>query len=614
VFGYLGQTLTTSFTDTGDTTIDYSKVPPQYADPFSPGQILSAKVSAGGAFSGTYIVPLSITDATGTGAAGYAVIDPTSNVAVGAVITSTGANYSAPSITAGSATFTAQLSPTSGDYPATVGFLQQRSVYGGSYNNPETLVLSQVGQYSNYNRTPIQLDSDAITATVASRQVNNIKSITPMSTGAVVLTSGGGFLVSGGSPQAAITPSSITALPQAASGCNDLPPLVINYDILYGQSKGSVIRDLAFSWQVQSYTGTDRSALASHLFLDRTMLDWCWAEEPFRLVPVVRDDGQINVLTYVPEQEVFAWAHWDTNGRFTSIVSIPEGTSNAIYVVVSRFTEGKWYSYIECFANRLLNTRSVADAWCVDCALALPVTYPAASLTLSDNSSTPNAVANAAIFSAGDVGKVIWYKGGKATVTSFVNTTTVALSVSAAFPTVPNSDITPEMLAQGLWSMDTPVTTILGLNHLEGLTVTGLADGVQITPTVVSNGRLTLPYPATKVVVGLSFTCEAQTLAMELGDPTQQAKNKFIPAVTARVQDTGIGLQAGQDFENDLYDMKELYDSPLDYPSGLYTGDFHQAIDSTWNAGGQVCFRQSKPFPVTILGVIPEVILGDTMR
>jgi len=616
VFGYLGQTLTTSFTDTGDTVIDYSKVPPQFADPFSPSQILSAKVNSAGAFSaGTYIVALTITDSTGTGAAGYAVVDPTTNVAVGAVITSTGSNYTAPTISAGSATFTAQLSPSSGDYPACGGFLQQRAVAGGSINNPETLVLSQTGLYSNYNRTPVSLDSDAITASIASREVNRIKSITPMSTGAVVLTSGNGFLVSGGSGNAPITPTTITALPQAASGCNDLPPLVINYDILYAQAKGAVIRDLSFSWQVQSYTGTDRSALSSHLFLGRTLLDWCWAEEPFRLITVVRDDGMINTMTYVPDQEVYGWAHWDTNGRYISVASIPEDNANAIYAVVARFTGGKWVNYIERFADRVLDNKTVADAWCVDCALQLPVTYPASGLQLTNASGDTNAYATYPIFSVNDVGKVIWYKGGKATVVAYINSYIVTLSVTQSFPIVSNNlENTPELFEQGLWSINTPVTVVTGLNHLEDLTVTGLADGVQINPVKVLNGRLTLPYAASKVVVGLNFTCEAKTLALELGEPTQQSKAKFIPAVTARMQNTGIGVQAGQDFEHTLYDMKELYSSPLSFPSGLYTGDFRQAIDSTWGDGGQVCFRQDKPYPVTILGVIPEVILGDTMR
>ncbi len=616
VYGYIGQTLTTSYTDSGDVTVDFSKTPPQYADPFSPGQILSAKVNAAGAFAaGTYIVALTITDASGVGAEGYAVVDPVSNVAVGAVITKTGSGYVAPSITAGTATFTPQLSPASGDYPGTGSFLQQRAIYGGSLNNPETLVLSQTDKYSNYDRSPVGLDTDAITASIASRQVNRIKSITPMSTGAVVLTEGNGFLVSGGSAQAAITPTSITALPQAASGCNDLPPLVINYDILYGQSKGAVIRDLAFSWQVQSYTGTDRSALASHLFLGRELIDWCWAEEPFRLIPIVRDDGQLNVMTYVPEQEVYGWSHWDTNGKYLSVTSIPEGNANAIYAVVARFTGGKWVNYIERFANRVLDSKTVADAWCVDCGLALPVTYPEAQIQLSAATGTVTATASAAVFSSADVGKTLWYKTGKATVAGYIDPTHISLIVLTDFPLVPNTTAAvPELLEQGLWSLDTPVTLITGLTHLEGLIVTGLADGIQIPPTTVVNGRLTLPYAASKVVVGLGYSCDGQTLALELGEPTQQAKNKFIPGVTLRVKDTGIGLQVGQDFEHDLYPMKEFYSSPQDFPSGLFTGDFRQAIDSGWNAGGRVCFRQDKPFPATILGVIPEVILGDTMR
>ena len=64
----------------------------------------------------------------------------------------------------------------------------------------------------------------------------------------------------------------------------------------------------------------------------------------------------------------------------------------------------------------------------------------------------------------------------------------------------------------GLGCEGSPATNFTGADHLAGMTVTGLADGAVITPFVMSaNGEFTLATPASKVTIGLSYTCKLQT-------------------------------------------------------------------------------------------------------
>jgi hypothetical protein len=46
--------------------------------------------------------------------------------------------------------------------------------------------------------------------------------------------------------------------------------------------------------------------------------------------------------------------------------------------------------------------------------------------------------------------------------------------------------------------------------------------------------------------------------------------------------------------------------------TGLVTADARTIIDPSWDVPGQYCIRQPFPLPVTILGVIPEIEIGDT--
>ena len=44
----------------------------------------------------------------------------------------------------------------------------------------------------------------------------------------------------------------------------------------------------------------------------------------------------------------------------------------------------------------------------------------------------------------------------------------------------------------------------------------------------------------------------------------------------------------------------------------MVTADARTIIDPSWDVPGQYCIKQPNPLPVTILGVIPEIEIGDT--
>src|SRR6516162_4934214 len=142
-----------------------------------------------------------------------------------------------------------------------------------------------------------------------------------------------------------------------------------------------------------------------------------------------------------------------------------------------------------------------------------------------------------------------------------------------------------------------------------------LADGGVIPPQQVKNGTITLTEPATKVTAGLGFVAQLQTMRLDTGNQgeggTIQGKRKKLAAVTAT--DTR-GVYIGTTF-NTLVPAKELYKSTLlNNPQALITGDERIIMDPSWNTEGQVCIQVSDPLPATILGVIPEIIIGDTVR
>lgn len=505
---------------------------------------------------------------------------------------------------------------SAGNNPGTACYFQQRLYRGGSNTQPQTFWGSQPGDYYNMNVSDPTEADDAITGTIVSRQVNAIKSMLPMPGGLVVLTANGAWQINSGSGVAstsAVTPINATATPQAYNGASDVPPIISNYDVLYVQAKGSIVRDLTYNLYANIYTGTDISILSNHLFFNHQILEWAYAEEPFKVVWCVREDGNLLSLTFIKEQEVYGWAHHDTLGLYKSVASVTEGMVDATYVVVQRFIGGLWVQMIERMDNRTF-VYGAEDSWCVDCGLQSGLVQPVAGLSASGSIGSVTFSATAPVFSAQSVGQILRMGGGIAKITQFLSTSqvvgTITQRITATLPNDPS--LTPVPATAGNWSITPQFTVFQGLDYLEGQTVSILADGGVITPQVVTNGTITLAQAASKVTVGLKYVPQLQTMPLDVGGgETIQGKRKKIAALSLFLNNTR-GLSVGRTFAKAV-PMKEINpDVLLGQAIPLVNGIERIIVDSLWDVPGQVCIQQDNPLPATVLGVVPEIILGDT--
>lgn len=527
--------------------------------------------------------------------------------------------------------------PFSGNNPIAVNYFQQRLAFGGSNVDPTDFWMSQPGSFYNFNYSNPTQDDDAINGTIVSQQVNAVKSLVSMPGGLIVLTSKGAWQISGGGglgSSSPITPANATATPQAYNGASDVPPIVVNNDIIYVQAKGSIVRDLSYNLYANIYTGTDISLLSNHLFLGHQINEWAYAEEPFKLVWAVRDDGILLSLTLVKEQEIFGWAHRDTKGLFKSVASVTEGQVDAIYVCVKRYLNGQWVQTIERFDDRLFTysnsnpeeninlpipdlTANAESSWCVDCGVQSELTTPAAGLSADVDFGAVTFTADAAVFASTDVGSILRMSGGIATITDFISST-ILKGLWSASPgsVIENGSGQPVPADSGEWSLTAPFTVFYGLDFLEGESVSILADGGVVGPMTVSGGQITLPNPASLVTIGLGFQAQLQTMYLDPGSPdggTTQGKRKNISALTVRVVNTR-GLSVGDTFAS-LVDVKEL--TPfvtLGNPIPLITWDERTVMPPGWDTPGQICIQQDNPLPATVIGVIPEINIGDDNR
>ncbi len=240
-------------------------------------------------------------------------------------------------------------------------------------------------------------------------------------------------------------------------------------------------------------------------------------------------------MTYLKEQEVYAWHRHDTvNGQFQSVAVVGENGEDVPYSAVRRTINGQQVQTIERLHTRLLGPGNddVREAWFVDCALQ--------------------------------------YRGA-------------------------------------------PATEISGLGHLEGETVSILADGSVQPQQVVRGGKITLARPASVVTVGLPIQAQLETLPLDVqGAPTVQGRRKHVSKVRAIVENTR-GLKAGVVNPEKgplLVEFKERTTEPYGAPTRMLTGQQYVHAQGTWDVEGRVMFQQDYPLPATILGVVLEFDAG----
>ena len=225
-------------------------------------------------------------------------------------------------------------------YPRTVGFFQDRLIFAGTKMQPYVLWMSKTGDYNNFSvekASGTVTDDSAICLSFISRQQAEIKHICPASD-LFVLTDSNEWIVSGGST---VTPSKCTNKAQTFRGCTEVEPISIGSRLIYVQKRSQTVRDMAYSFETDSYDGMDLTLLAKHLLRGKTIVDAAYMQDPDSRLYFVRSDGEIICLAYINDQKVYAWSHIITKGKYLSVCTVAAEETDEVYTAVER--NGKTY-------------------------------------------------------------------------------------------------------------------------------------------------------------------------------------------------------------------------------------------------------------------------------
>ena len=156
-------------------------------------------------------------------------------------------------------------------------------------------------------------------------------------------------------------------------------------------------------------------------------------------------------------------------------------------------------------------------------------------------------------------------------------------------------------------------STLSGLSHLEGQTVSVLADGSTHATKIVSSGSISLDRSTTKAVVGLAYDSVLQTMRIEGGaaEGTSQGKTKRISKVVLRLFET-VGVKVGPTLAKLETVPFRTTSSDLSAPvDTLLAGDREIEFRDDYNSDGFIFIKQDQPLPLSVLAIYPTVVTSD---
>jgi len=510
-------------------------------------------------------------------------------------------------------------------FPSTVSFYEQRLVFAGSTNNPQTIWASESGSYEDFDAGDAD-PADAFTYTIAANKVNLIRWLAP-ARDLIVGTAGGEFRV--GRPTGEpLKPDNVTITQQTTYGGYTTQPIQIGSAVLFVQRQQRKVREFAYRFEDDAYVAPDMTLLAEHI-TDTGIIDVDYAQEPESVYWAVRTDGTLLGMTYQREEDVVAWHRHIIGGKDQFCTVTVTDYSNIQTGTTLKFTksDGSTVTFTSTtgtagtdeFKNETNNNTTADNIYtAINTHADFTVANPAANIvTITETS--PSGTGLLTVTSSDDIRLAVQDElSAKVKSVSTISEATENQVWIIVERIINGSTVQYVEYLDSTLNMDSSLSGIVtgttlkltSLDHLEGETVQ-LLIGDAVYPTQkVTNGAVTISLPSSfadkTIEIGLGYISTIKTMRVEAGAEagTAQGRKKRYNEVMVRLYKVvGVTINGDQmPFRTSATPMGE------NIPE--ITGD-KRVTNLGWDRDGQVTIQQTQPLPMTILGITGTLVTSD---
>lgn len=490
-------------------------------------------------------------------------------------------------------------------WPETIESHEFRLIYGGSSSYPQTIWASKADDYDIM--TDGIDDDDALVYLVPGQ--NPIQWMMSQNYLMIGTLGGAGRF---GDPEEEMTP---TVQPQyrqqSKYGSDSIQAYFAGDAILYVERGGQKVREFVYNFERDKFVAPDMTVLAEHITGDG-IVDIAYQSRPDSVLWCVREDGDIISMAYNREQEVVGWAHHITDGDAESVAVIPGTDEDEVWFIVNRTINGSSVRYVEYMKPRDWGAND-NDTYYVDSGLtwdggdAVDITnVTQADPAVITVSSWPTDADGTSI-ADGDQVKILTVLGmtelnGNVYTVDDANETDLTFSLN-------NSADTLDIDSSGYTAYTSGGTaqwvenSFTGYGHLEGETVTILADGEVQASRTISSGAFSNITWANTVHAGMPYTSILETvpIAIEGQGGSTAASRKTISKVAIDFYKSLGTLYGIEDDTDECFTETSLVTGwkILSFQHGYFDDE------------ATVYIEQVDPLPLTVLEIIPTITITE---
>lgn len=515
-----------------------------------------------------------------------------------------------------------------GQYPSSGCFHDDRLWLGGPF---QYIAGSRVGDYENFLQTDSDdtiTDSHSILVGLSSNEVSNIKWIASDEKGILIGSNSSEYLLKSASLSTPITPTSISAKKTTSFGSKSVQPVQAGKAVIFTQASGRKVREFNYFYDVDGFRCQDVTQLAHHA-AESGIVQMAIQRQPEQIVWCVRDDGQLAGMTYERDLDGLkvAWHRHIIGGYTTSsgystiprdpakvlsVCCVPtaDNSYDEIWLVVQRLNgTGDIVNYIEYIGQPFTSEIEQKDAKFVDSSLFYdnPLTIENIAQGTTEITITGHGLAEDDYVRIDDNNGMNELNGNVYKV-SYIDVNTFEFKDFDGNIVVPIVDYV--WLGGGY--IRKLVSTISGLSHLNNESVQVYGDGADLGNVTVYSGSITLPIRSATVTVGLGYDSKLKLPRLDSGsqDGTSIGKTRRIHRLGFMLY-RSLGLEYGTNFDSMVSMEFSSGEDQLNQAPPLFTGIKSEEFSAEYDFENKICIRQSRPYPSTILAVMPQMVTQD---
>ncbi|NBW07957.1 MAG: hypothetical protein EBR82_08015 [Caulobacteraceae bacterium] len=170
-----------------------------------------------------------------------------------------------------------------------------------------------------------------------------------------------------------ITPTNINLRTASGRGSAAVQALAVgDRRVAYVSRSGRRLCQMLYDIESNAHRSDDMTRLHKDIAGadDGQFIQLAWQQEPESRIWCLRDDGQIAVMLYAPDEGVYGWSRLKAAGvdaTYTSVCILPGTPEDTAYVIVQRTVNGAAVYHLERFKPERVTTS--ADAWRVHAGL-----------------------------------------------------------------------------------------------------------------------------------------------------------------------------------------------------------------------------------------------------